>query len=515
MHVRVFGMATAIAAKNIYKSFPGVQANQDVSLSVGQGEIRAIIGENGAGKTTLMNIFYGLYQPDSGKIFVRDKEVHIHSPRIAINLGIGMVHQHFKLVPSFTLAQNVVLGIEPHRAFLIDEKQVNRSVRQVSEQYKLPLDVEKLALSASVGEQQRAEIIKALYRGAEILILDEPTAVLTDQEAEELFVILRNLAQQGKTILFISHKLREVLAVSDNITVMRQGKVVGTVKTSEATTCELAEMMVGRETVGGRLRNSNTVFGEVILELKGVSVLDDRNLMAVKNASISLRSGQILGIAGVDGNGQEELIEAIMGLRPVVEGEILVKGKNVARTSTRNIRETGVSYIPSDRYKAGVATDAYVWENMIASDYYRRSFSNWLGLRTKDINNAVKGLIDSFQVITPGTKTKTGHLSGGNIQRLIVGRELGFDRASVVIASQPTRGIDIAGTEAIRKNLVEYANRGAGVLLISADLDEILDLSDQVVVMFEGRIFDAGIVDEGIRTRIGNLMAGIEEGCSS
>jgi len=509
----VFQMATAIAAKGIYKSFPGVRANQDVSISVEQGEIRAIIGENGAGKTTLMNIFYGLYQPDSGKIFVRDKEVHIHSPRTAISLGIGMVHQHFKLVPSFTLAQNVVLGIEPHKAFLIDEKQVNRSVRQVSEQYKVALEVEKLAVSASVGEQQRAEIVKALYRGAEILILDEPTAVLTDQEAEELFVILRSLAQQGKTILFISHKLREVLAVSDNITVMRQGKVVGTVKTSEATTCELAEMMVGRETVGGRLRSHPVVFGEVILELKNVSVLDDRNLLAVKNVNLSLHGGQILGIAGVDGNGQEELIEAIMGLRPLVEGEILVRGRNVVSTSTRNIREAGVSYIPSDRYKAGVATDAHVWENMIASEYHHASYSTWLGLRAKEIDSVVRNLIGTFQVVTPGTKTQTANLSGGNIQRLIVGRELGFERASVIIASQPTRGIDIAGTEAIRKTLVEYANSGAGVLLVSADLDEILELSDRVMVLFKGKIFDAGVVDNGIRIRIGNLMAGVEEGC--
>lgn len=508
-------MASAVAVENIFKSFPGVLANNDVSISVEQGEIRAIIGENGAGKTTLMNILYGLYQPDSGKIFIRGKEVHIPNARAAISLGIGMVHQHFKLVPSFTLAQNVVLGVEPSKAFLIDEKQVNRSVREISERYKLPLNVEKPAAGASVGEQQRAEIVKALYRGAEILILDEPTAVLTDQESEELFVMLRRLAEQGKTILFISHKLREVLAVSDNTTVMRQGKVVGTVKTSETGTCQLAEMMVGRDTVGGRLRAANVAPGETILEVKDICVADDRNLMAVKDVSFSLHCGEVLGIAGVDGNGQEELTEAIMGLRPVLTGEIRVKDTNIARDSTRRIRETGVAYIPSDRYKAGVATEAYVWENMIAGDYYHQPFSGWLGLRPKEINRFVGELIQRFQVITPGLTTQTGHLSGGNIQRLIVGRELGSNHAAVVVASQPTRGIDIAGTEAIRKNLVEYAMRGAGVLLISADLDEILALSDRVMVLFEGKMFNAGTVDEDIRIRIGNLMAGIEEGCAN
>ena len=358
-------MAEAIAVKNISKSFPGVQANQDVSITIEKGEIRAIIGENGAGKTTLMNILYGLYHPDSGQIYIKGKEVKLHNAREAIENGIGMVHQHFKLVPSFTLAQNIALGVEPTRALLVDEKRVRRLVNELSEKYNLAVDPNKLAGNASVGEQQRAEILKALYRGAEILILDEPTAVLTDMETEELFVMLKGLASQGKTILFISHKLREVLAVSDNTTVMRLGKVIGTVKTSETDTCQLAEMMVGRDTVGGRIRGTDVSIGEVVLEIKGINVLDERNLLAVKNMSLTMRSGEVLGIAGVDGNGQEEMTEAIMGLRPVESGEILVNGKNIARSSTRHIRETGVAYIPSDRYKAGVAVEAYVWENII------------------------------------------------------------------------------------------------------------------------------------------------------
>lgn len=506
-------MVEAVKVEHIYKSFPGVLANNDVSISIQQGEVRAIIGENGAGKTTLMNILYGLYQPDAGKILVKGKEVRIPNARAAIALGIGMVHQHFKLVPSFTLAQNVVLGVEPHKLFLIDEKYVNRSVREISEQYGLPLDVDKPAINASVGEQQRAEIVKALYGGADILILDEPTAVLTDQESEELFTMLKGLTKQGKTILFISHKLREVLAASDNTTVMRQGKVIGTVKTAETESCQLAEMMVGRETVEGRIRADNVTVGKTVLGINGISVLDERNLRAVDHLSLSLHSGEVLGIAGVDGNGQEELTEAIMGLRPVIEGEILVNDVNIARDTTRRIRETGVAYIPSDRYRSGVAVDAYVWENMIAGDYYKSPFSGLFGLRADEINRAVNELIERFQVVTPSLKTQTGHLSGGNIQRLIVGRELGSEKASVVVASQPTRGIDIAGTEAIRKNLVDYANRGAGVLLVSADLDEILALSDRVMVLYEGRIFDAGKVDDGIRSRIGNLMAGVGEGC--
>ncbi|MEL7643134.1 MAG: ABC transporter ATP-binding protein [bacterium] len=507
-------MAEAISVKNICKEFPGVKANQDVSLSIEKGEIRAIIGENGAGKTTLMNILYGLYHPDSGSIFIKGEEVKFHNARAAMAHGIGMVHQHFKLVPSFTLGQNIVLGVEPKKAFFVDNKKVNESVKALSDKYRLPIDPEKLTLEASVGEQQRAEILKALYRGADILILDEPTAVLTDMETEELFVMLRGLAQLGKTILFISHKLREVLAISDNTTVMRLGKVIGTVKTSETDTCQLAEMMIGRETEGGRMREDNVTPGETVLEVKGISVRDERTLLAVRNASFEMKSGEILGIAGVDGNGQEELIEAIIGLRPVVGGEILVNGKNITQKSTRQIRESGVSYIPSDRYKSGVAVDAHVWENLIAVDYFKSSLSSLFLLHVRNINQLADNIIERFNVVTPNSKTQTGHLSGGNIQRLIVGRELGSERATVVIASQPTRGIDIAGTEAIRQNLIDYTKRGAGVLLISADLDEILTLSDRVIVLYEGEVFDAGKYDDKIRKRVGDYMTGLhEEGC--
>jgi simple sugar transport system ATP-binding protein len=381
-------------------------------------------------------------------------------------------------------------------------------VQEISAKYGLSVDGKKIAGDASVGEQQRAEILKALYRGADILILDEPTAVLTDMEAEELFVMLRRLAEDGKTTLFISHKLREVLAVSDNTTVMRNGQVVGTVKTAETNDRELAEMMIGRETVGGRLREESIQVGQPVLELDGISVYDSQNILAVREARLVLKSGEVLGIAGVDGNGQVELAEAITGLQPVASGRILLAGREIQSQSTRQIRQAGVAHIPSDRSSTGVALEAQVWENLIAADYHAPPHSGTLVLALNQILSYVGDLIARFSVQTPGLKSPTRNLSGGNIQRLIVARELGSNQAQVVVASQPTRGIDIAGTEAIRKMLLEYVGRGAGVLLISADLDEILALSDRVMVMYEGRLADAGVVDEAIRQRVGQLMTG-------
>ncbi len=500
-------MAEAIAVKNITKAFPNVIANNRVNISVKEGEIRAIVGENGAGKTTLMKILYGLYHPDSGSIYIKGEERKLFSPRDAISMGIGMVHQHFMLVPSFTIAQNIVLGVEPMKGLFVDEEKLVKNVKEVSTRYGFDINVNKLAADASVGEQQRAEILKALYRGAEILILDEPTAVLTDMETKELFVMLRRLVDSGKTILFISHKLREVLEISDYTTVMRNGEVVGTVKTSDTNQQKLAEMMVGRETIGGRIRSQCNA-KDTVLKIENLSVLDSRDLLAVKNIDINLCNGEILGIAGVDGNGQEEFIEAIMGLRPIVNGKITIEGKEIQNLSTRQIRESGIAYIPSDRYRSGIAIDALVWENTITGEYYSDPYSNGLSLVMRKIIEITKKLIEDFQVSTPGVKVKTGNLSGGNIQRVIAGRELGLEKAKVVLASQPTRGIDIAGTEAIRQILIDYATRGAGVILLSADLDEVLALSDRIVVFYEGKISDAGYWDEGIRERVGQLMTG-------
>jgi ABC-type uncharacterized transport system ATPase subunit len=487
-------MSEAIAVKNITKTFPNVVANNCVSISVNEGEIRAIVGENGAGKTTLMNILYGLYRPDSGSVYIRGEEIKLNSPREAISRGIGMVHQHFMLVPSFTLAQNIVLGVEPMKGPLVDEEKLKDSVLEISQKYGFDINPDKLAADASVGEQQRAEILKALYRGAEILILDEPTAVLTDMETVDLFTMLRRLVENGKTILFISHKLREVLEISDNTTVMRNGKVIGTVKTSETGQKQLAEMMVGRETLEGRVRTRCTS-KDTILKVENLSVLDSRDLLAVKNIDMDLCSGEILGVAGVDGNGQEEFIEAIMGLRPKISGVITVDGKEIQDLPTRKIREAGIAYIPSDRYRSGVAVDAMVWENAITGEYYHPPYSQGLSLKMKKILAVTREMVDRFQVSTPGLTTKTGTLSGGNIQRVIAGRELGLENAKVILASQPTRGIDIAGTEAIRQILIDYAVNGAGVLLISADLDEVLALSERIVVFYEGKLFDAGYWD--------------------
>ena len=505
-------MTEALSVKDITKAFPGVLANDNISLSVKKGTIRAIVGENGAGKTTLMNIIYGLYQPDSGQIFINGEEVSFSSPRDAIAQGIGMVHQHFKLVPSYTLAQNIALGVEPRKGILIDESALNKSVQEISQKYGFHINEKEVTVDVSVGEQQRTEILKALYRGVEILVLDEPTAVLTDMETKELFVMLKNLVDQGITILFISHKLREVLEISDEISVMRAGKLVGTVKCSETDECELAEMMVGRETIGGRIRGDSNR-GDLVMSIENLNVLDNRDLRAVKSVCLDLFAGEIVGGAGVDGNGQEEFVEALLGLRPVTDGIVCIDGKEIQDLSTRAIREAGVAYIPSDRYRSGVATEALIWENMIPGEYYVKPLSSGISLVMPEIIQMAGQLVRKFNVSTPGIDSKTGNLSGGNIQRVIAARELGLEKAKVIIASQPTRGIDIAGTEAIRQLLVDYANRGAAVLVISADLDEILALSDRVVVFYEGHVLDAGSYDDGIRQRVGGLMTSGKDYC--
>jgi simple sugar transport system ATP-binding protein len=504
-------MAEAVAMLGIVKQFPGVLANDHVDLIVEKGEIRAIVGENGAGKTTLMRILYGLETADTGSIRVKGQEVTIPNARAAIALGIGMVHQHFKLVPSFTVAQNVVLGVEPQQGVLYDEEKAKEDVVALSARYGLVVEPDRRIMDASVGEQQRVEILRALYRKADILILDEPTAVLTDSETEELFAILGRLAEDGLTILFISHKLREVLAISDDTTVMRDGRVVGTVNTAETSDRQLSEMMIGRETLGAALRDLKTGEpGQPVLELEGVSVYDARGILAVKSINLTVRSGEILGVAGVEGNGQVELAEAITGLKPTAAGRIVLRGRQVQNLSVREIREAGVSHIPADRHAMGVAVDALVWENLCCTQYYEPDFSGRMALSMDSILSNAKTLINEFDVRTPTVQCPARNLSGGNLQKLVVARELGGNRAQLVVASQPTRGIDIAGTEAIRSMLIDYASRGAGVLLISADLDEILAISDRVVVMYEGELTEVGEVNASTREKIGRAMTGTE-----
>jgi ABC-type uncharacterized transport system ATPase subunit len=504
-------MAEAFAMLGITKQFPGVLANDRVDLIVEEGEIRAIVGENGAGKTTLMRILYGLETADEGTIRVKGKRVTIPTARAAIALGIGMVHQHFRLVPSFTVAQNVVLGMEPRRGMVYDEDRAQKDVLELSDQYGLAVDPEVRIMDVSVGEQQRVEILRALYRKVDIVILDEPTAVLTDSETQELFAILRRLAENGLTILFISHKLREVLAISDNATVMRDGRVIGTVETAETTADELSEMIIGRDTLESALRDRTaTHVGEPILELQDVAVHDARGLLAVKSVSLRVHSGEILGVAGVEGNGQLELAEAITGLRPVAAGRIVLLSKEIQNLPVRQIREAGVAHIPADRHAMGMAVDALVWENLCCTRYHEADFSGRMALVMDRILSDSQSLIEEFDVRTPTLQCPARNLSGGNMQKMVVARELGAGRARLVVAAQPTRGIDIAGTEAIRSMLMDYASRGAGVLLISADLDEILAISDRVVVMYGGRVTDAGRVDASTREKIGRAMTGGE-----
>jgi ABC-type uncharacterized transport system ATPase subunit len=504
-------MAEAVAMQGIVKHYPGVLANDHVDLCVQAGEIRAIVGENGAGKTTLMKILYGLEAPDAGSVRIKGTPVHIRSARDAIALGIGMVHQHFKLVPSFTVAQNVTLGVEPHNGIVLDAERALAEVSELSQRYGLIVDPERRIMNVSVGEQQRTEILRALYRKAEILILDEPTAVLTDSETDELFSILDRLADAGLTILFITHKLREVLAVSDNTTVMRAGKVVGTVETARTSARELAEMMVGRSNVddGQRLRQQATI-GEPVLTVEGLSVFDSRGIPAVRSVSFQVRRGEVLGVAGVEGNGQLELAEAITGLRPAAGGRIVFLGREIQNQSVRAIRECGVAHIPADRNDMGLALEAQVWENLLCTRYYEEAYSGRMGLSLDHILSTAAERIAGFDVRTPSLTCPARNLSGGNLQKLVVARELGDGRAKLVVAAQPTRGIDVAGTEAIRSMLLDYAAKGAGVLLISADLDEVLALSDRVAVMYSGDLIDIGAVDDSTRQKVGRAMTGGE-----
>lgn len=504
-------MVDAVTMQGIVKRYPGVLANDHVDLSVEVGEIRAIVGENGAGKSTLMKILYGLESPDAGSIYIKGNRVQIRSARDAIALGIGMVHQHFRLVPSFTVAQNVVLGVEPHNGPVLDARRATDEVLGLAKRYGLHVDPERPIRDASVGEQQRAEILRALYRKADILILDEPTAVLTDSETDELFSILRRLARDGLTILFISHKLREVLAVSDKTTVMRAGKVIGTVATASTTARELAEMMIGRSTLEDSRRDrAGCEAGEPVLTVENLSVYDSRGVLAVRSASFQVCKGEVFGIAGVEGNGQVELAEAITGLRRAAEGCISLLGREIQNQPVRSIREAGVAHIPADRNDMGVALEARVWESLFCTHYYQERYAGRMNLAMDQVLSTAAQRVADFDVRTPSLTCPTKNLSGGNLQKLVVARELGDRRAQLVVASQPTRGIDIAGTEAIRNMLLDYAAQGAGVLLISADLDEVLALSDRVGVMYGGRLIEVGPVDESTRQKVGHAMTGSE-----
>ncbi|HET7629116.1 MAG TPA: ABC transporter ATP-binding protein [Bacillales bacterium] len=499
-------MSFVIEMKNIRKEFPGVVANDDINLQVKKGEIHALLGENGAGKSTLMNILFGLYQPDRGEIYVNGNKVHITDANEANALGIGMVHQHFMLVEKFTVTENIILGNEPKKGLTMNKKKAAEDVRKISEQYGLQVDPKAKIGNISVGMQQRVEILKTLYRGADILIFDEPTAVLTPQEIEELMAIMKRLVAEGKSIILITHKLKEIMAVADRCTVIRRGKSIDTVNVSEANPDKLAMMMVGRE-VNFEVERAASKPGETVFEVKDLVVGDEGKTAVVKQLNLNVRAGEILGIAGVDGNGQTELIEAVTGLRKVKSGSIQVNGKDITSITPRKVFESGVGHIPQDRHKHGLVLDFSIGENMVLQSYYQSPYSNKGLLNYKQIFAHAKKLIAEFDVRTPSETTPARALSGGNQQKAIIAREV--DRSpDLLIAAQPTRGLDVGAIEFIHSKLVEERNNGKAVLLVSFELDEIMNLSDRIAVMYNGEILAEVDPSETDEQELGLLMAG-------
>lgn len=497
----------SLKMEGIVKRFPGVLAVNRVGFDVKSGEIHALLGENGAGKSTLMKMLYGLYQPDSGQILINDGEVKIKSPHDAIRQGIGMIHQHFMLVPSLTVAENVALGMKSSRGWRLDLDVVSKRIRELSALYNLKVEPDIPIWQLAVGEQQRVEILRALYRGAALLILDEPTAVLTPQEVDDLFITLRKMAADGHALIFISHKLHEVLAISQRVTVLRDGQLVDTVPTSSATKASLAEMMVGRPVVLEYERSRAHTTGER-LQLRNVSALSDRDELGLRDVSLSLCGGEIVGVAGVSGNGQHELAQVIAGLRPVKTGRIIVNGHEVTGKSPGAMNKAGVSYVPEERMTDGVVKDFTVAENLVLQDHGHKPFS-WAGLvmNFRAIIRACITAIKSFEIKTPSPDVAIKNLSGGNIQKLILARELAR-QPQVLIAAQPTRGVDIGATEYIHHRLLEERAKGTAILLISEDLDEIRALSDRILVMFEGRIVGEVTRDAVSVRELGAMMAG-------
>ncbi len=518
-------MSVVLKLQEITKQFPGVLANDRISLELHQGEILALLGENGAGKTTLMNILYGLYPPDEGRILVRPRragassdprneddglvEAKITSPNAAIALGIGMVHQHFMLIPPFTVTENVMLGMESTRAsgILLDNSAAARRIRAISDQYGLGVDPDAHIRDLPVGAQQRVEILKLLYREADILILDEPTAVLTPQEVDRLFSTIETLIEQGKSIIFITHKLSEVLQVADRITVLRAGRVVGTTTPNETTEEELATMMVGRH-VELELEKNPANPREVVLHVENLCVADERGGMAVDGVSFDIRGGEILGIAGVHGNGQTELVQALTGLRPVSEGSIEILGASVVNATPRQVLERGVAHIPDDRQRDGLVLSFPIHDNLILNTYYLPAFAKGISIQEQSVLASATQLVKQFDIRAPSIDVPAGVLSGGNQQKVIVARE--FSRpVRLIIASQPTRGLDVGSIEYIHRQILEKRDQGVAVLLVSPELDEILSLSDRIAVMYRGKIMDVVSADEANRERIGLLMAGV------
>jgi ABC-type uncharacterized transport system ATPase subunit len=495
----------------VTKAFPGVLANDHIDLALQDGEIHALLGENGAGKTTLMNILYGLYAPDEGEVRVRGQPVEIHDPNDAIAQGIGMVHQHFMLVPVLTVTENVMLGVESIKnGIFLDRVTAARRIREISEQYGLEVDPDVYVRTLPVGVQQRVEIIKLLYREADILILDEPTAVLTPQEVEDLFKVVRSLVDQGKSMIFITHKLKEVMAIADRITVLRNGRVVGTTTPAQTTEQELASMMVGRQVLL-QVDKGPAQPGETVLDVDSLEVLDERGNLAVRGVSFEVRAGEVLGVAGVQGNGQTELVEALTGLRPAVAGQVRILDADLTSASPRQVLEQGVAHVPEDRQRDGLVLSFPVADNLILNTYYMSPFAHRGTLDQEAILATAEQRAREYDVRTPSTLTPVSSLSGGNQQKVIVARE--FSRPiKLLIASQPTRGLDVGSIEYIHHRIIEKRDEGTAVLLVSPELDEVMSLSDRIAVMYEGKIVDILPADQPTKEDLGLLMCGWEEG---
>lgn len=499
-------MEYVIEMLNIRKEFPGIVANNNITLQVKPGEIHALLGENGAGKSTLMNVLFGLYQPEKGEIKVRGNIEKITNPNVANELGIGMVHQHFMLVDKFTVTENIILGKEITSKGKIDLKEAEKVVSEISKKYGLSVDPKAKIADISVGMQQRVEILKTLYRGADILIFDEPTAVLTPQEIAELIQIMGKLIKEGKSIILITHKLKEIMEVCDRVTVIRKGEGIGTLNVSETNPDELASLMVGRE-VTFKTEKTKAKPKEASLEIQSLTVKDSRNIAVVDNLNLTVRKGEIVGIAGVDGNGQTELVEAIAGLRKVDKGSILLNNKEITKLNTRKVTESGIGHIPQDRHKHGLVLDFTIGENMVLQTYYQQPYSKTGLMNKKAIYDQANRLIEEYDVRTPSEYTPARALSGGNQQKAIIGREV--DRnPDLLIASQPTRGLDVGAIEFIHRKLIDQRDQGKAVLLVSFEMDEIMNVSDRIAVIFEGKIIAMVDPKETTEQELGLLMAG-------
>jgi simple sugar transport system ATP-binding protein len=504
-------MEYVVEMLNIRKEFPGIVANDDITLQLKKGEIHALLGENGAGKSTLMGMLFGMYQPSKGSIRINGNEVKISNPNVANDLGIGMVHQHFKLVSNFTVTENIILGSELKKGMVIDIKTASKRIEELSTRYGLNVDPNAKIEDISVGMQQRVEILKMLYRNAEVLILDEPTAVLTPQEIHELISIMKSLVKEGKSVIIITHKLKEIKAAADRCTVIRRGKYIGTVEVASTSEAKMAEMMVGR-TVSFKVEKQESKPGKVVLKLEALSIKNNKKVLGLKSFSLEVRTGEIVGIAGVEGNGQTELIEGITGLRKIESGKIYFNEEDITAASIRKRIHKGIGHIPEDRQKRGLVLDYSIDDNMVLEVYNKEPFSKHGLLNRKAINDYAEKIIEKFDVRSgKGGVSIIRSLSGGNQQKAIVGREIELD-PELLIAVQPTRGLDVGSIEYIHKRLIEHRDSGKAVLLVSLELDEVLNLSDRIAIVNNGELVGVVNASETNENEVGLMMAGVQKG---